>query len=39
MRRAIRARHLGVPTGDLSSLDTATSLEDIPVLADAGDTQ
>jgi acetyl-CoA synthetase len=32
MRRAIRARHLGVPPGDLSSLDAATSLEDIPVL-------
>jgi acetyl-CoA synthetase len=33
MRRAIRARHLGTPTGDLSSLDAATSIEDIPVLA------
>lgn len=39
MRRAIRARHLGVPTGDLSSLDAATSLEDIPVLEEAGEPQ
>ncbi|MCD2197664.1 AMP-binding protein [Actinomycetospora endophytica] len=30
MRRAIRARHLGTPPGDLSSLDAATSLDDIP---------
>ncbi|MGV9321446.1 AMP-binding protein [Streptomyces sp. NPDC003660] len=32
MRRAIRARHLGAPLGDLSSLDPMTPLEDIPVL-------
>ncbi|MFS4107810.1 AMP-binding protein [Streptomyces sp. PD-S100-1] len=32
MRRAIRARHLGAPTGDLSSLDPQTPLDDIPVL-------
>lgn len=31
MRRAIRARYLGTPTGDLSSLDPATPLDDIPV--------
>ncbi|MFA3877813.1 AMP-binding protein [Streptomyces sp. MMCC 100] len=31
MRRAIRARHLGAPTGDLSSLDPLTPLDDIPV--------
>jgi acetyl-CoA synthetase len=31
MRRAIRARHLGSEPGDLSSLDPATPLEDIPV--------
>ncbi|WP_238606096.1 AMP-binding protein [Amycolatopsis sp. Poz14] len=31
MRRVIRARHLGEPTGDVSSLDASTSLEDIPV--------
>ncbi|MFF1919773.1 AMP-binding protein [Streptomyces sp. NPDC058221] len=30
MRRAIRARHLGLPLGDMSSLDPATPLEDIP---------
>lgn len=35
MRRAIRSRHLGVPTGDLSSLDAATSLDDIPALEEA----
>ena len=33
MRRAIRARHLGTPTGDMSSLDPATPLEHIPPLA------
>ncbi|MET7511673.1 AMP-binding protein [Streptomyces albidoflavus] len=32
MRRAIRARHLGAPPGDLSSLDPATPLDDIPLL-------
>jgi acetyl-CoA synthetase len=32
MRRAIRSRYLGVAAGDLSSLDAATALEDIPVL-------
>jgi acetyl-CoA synthetase len=31
MRRAIRSRHLGEPAGDLSSLDPASPLEDIPV--------
>jgi acetyl-CoA synthetase len=30
MRRAIRARHLGSPVGDMSSLDPATPLENIP---------
>lgn len=30
MRRAIRARYLGSPVGDMSSLDPATPLEDIP---------
>ena len=30
MRRAIRSRYLGEPSGDLSSLDPATPLEDIP---------
>ncbi|MER6898553.1 hypothetical protein ABT261_33070, partial [Amycolatopsis sp. NPDC000740] len=34
MRRAIRARFVGTPVGDLSSLDPATPLEDIPVLAE-----
>lgn len=33
MRRAIRARYLGEPVGDMSSLDPATPLEDIPVHA------
>jgi len=37
MRRAIRSRHLGVPTGDLSSLDAATSLDDIPILLEPGE--
>jgi acetyl-CoA synthetase len=37
MRRAIRSRHLGVPTGDLSSLDAATSLDDIPILREPGE--
>ncbi|MFD6347293.1 AMP-binding protein [Streptomyces roseolus] len=31
MRRAIRARYLGDTPGDMSSLDPATPLEDIPV--------
>ncbi|MFC0453689.1 acyl-CoA synthetase, partial [Rhodococcus jostii] len=31
MRRAIRARFLGDPVGDMSSLDPATPVEDIPV--------
>ncbi|MCZ4498358.1 MAG: acsA3 [Marmoricola sp.] len=31
MRRAIRSRYLGESVGDLSSLDPATPLEDIPV--------
>ncbi|MHC1562488.1 AMP-binding protein [Actinomycetospora sp. C-140] len=35
MRRAIRARHLGTPPGDLSSLDASTSLDDIPTLEEA----
>jgi acetyl-CoA synthetase len=39
MRRAIRSRHLGVPTGDLSSLDAATSLDDIPILGEPGEAQ
>lgn len=37
MRRAIRSRFLGAPTGDMSSLDPATPLEAIPV--SAGDEQ
>jgi acetyl-CoA synthetase len=36
MRRAIRARHLGEPTGDLSALDPSTPLEDIPDHREAG---
>lgn len=31
MRRAIRARFLGTPIGDMSSLDPATPIEDVPV--------
>ena len=31
MRRAIRSRYLAEPQGDLSSLDPATPIEDIPV--------
>lgn len=38
VRRAIRARHLGTPVGDTSSLDPATPLEDIPVRAQTGAT-
>ena len=37
VRRAIRARHLGTPVGDTSSLDPLTPLEDIPVRAQTGD--
>ncbi|MEV0493025.1 AMP-binding protein [Streptomyces atratus] len=37
MRRAIRARHLGLPPGDMSSLDPATPLEDIPHHHEAGE--
>lgn len=37
MRRMIRARHLGIPTGDLSSLDPATPLENIPTRHIQGD--
>lgn len=39
MRRAIRARHLELPTGDLSSLDPSTPLSDIPIRADEGPSQ
>jgi acetyl-CoA synthetase len=31
MRRAIRARYLGEPAGDLSALDVTTPLEEIPM--------
>jgi acetyl-CoA synthetase len=34
MRRAIRARHLGDPVGDMSALDASTPLDLIPVRAD-----
>jgi acetyl-CoA synthetase len=37
MRRAIRSRHLGSPAGDMSALDAATPLEDIPVLDESGE--
>ncbi len=37
MRRAIRARHLQLPPGDLSSLDPATPLDDIPPQEAQGD--
>jgi acetyl-CoA synthetase len=37
MRRAIRARHLGEPAGDLSALEPTTPLEDIPTIQEAGD--
>lgn len=36
MRRAIRARHLGEPAGDLSSLEPTTPLTDIPTQQEAG---
>ncbi|WP_028266078.1 AMP-binding protein [Arthrobacter sp. MA-N2] len=39
MRRAIRARYLGTPQGDLSSLDPATPLQDIPIHEEIGDPQ
>lgn len=37
MRRVIRSRYLGEPEGDLSSLDPATPLGDIPVHAQPGE--
>jgi acetyl-CoA synthetase len=37
MRRTIRSRYLGLPTGDLSSLDASTSLEDIPIYEEGGE--
>ncbi|MGK5112445.1 AMP-binding protein [Geodermatophilus sp. CPCC 205506] len=37
MRRAIRARHLGEPAGDLSALEPTTPLDDIPTIQEAGD--
>lgn len=37
MRRAIRARHLCEPAGDLSALEPTTPLEDIPTIQEAGD--
>jgi acetyl-CoA synthetase len=37
MRRAIRARHLGLPTGDMSALDAATPLDLIPVADRTGE--
>ena len=37
MRRAIRARHLGEPAGDMSALDPATPIEDIPPQATSGE--
>jgi acetyl-CoA synthetase len=36
MRRAIRARYLGTPAGDHTSLDPATPLDDIPIRTDLG---
>jgi len=36
MRRAIRARHLGEPAGDMSALEPTTPLEDIPTIEEAG---
>ena len=38
MRRAIRARYLGQPTGDMSALDASTPLDLIPVQADTEQT-
>ncbi|RHW23771.1 acyl-CoA synthetase [Nocardioides immobilis] len=37
MRRAIRARHLGQPAGDMSALEPTTPLEDIPTIQEVGD--
>jgi acetyl-CoA synthetase len=37
MRRAIRSRYLGERQGDLSSLDPATPIDDIPVRASSGE--
>ena len=37
MRRAIRSRYLGEPAGDLSSLDPATPLDDIPIYGEPGE--
>jgi acetyl-CoA synthetase len=37
MRRAIRARHLGQPAGDMSALEPTTPLNDIPTIQEAGD--
>jgi acetyl-CoA synthetase len=37
MRRAIRSRYLGEPPGDLSSLDPATPLADIPSYGESGE--
>jgi acetyl-CoA synthetase len=36
MRRAIRSKHLGQPVGDMSSLDPATPLENIPINTEVG---
>jgi len=37
MRRAMRAKYLGTPAGDLSSLDPATPLEAIPIQGENDD--
>jgi acetyl-CoA synthetase len=37
MRRAIRAQYLGTPPGDLSALDPATPLDEIPTHRASGD--
>ncbi|MGC4250955.1 MAG: AMP-binding protein [Sphingobium sp.] len=37
MRRAIRARYLGEPAGDMSALDPTIPLEDIPIMAATAD--
>ena len=39
MRRAIRARYLGEPTGDLSALDASTPLDLIPILSPNADNE
>lgn len=36
MRRAIRSKYLGQPAGDMSSLDPATPIEDIPAQRNRG---